>query len=65
MEAFNKTDLAIAMTSIRTQNGLVARLATFHHKPHLHSEIERAKLSTLADITSLALSGRVTSARGQ
>jgi transcriptional regulator with XRE-family HTH domain len=64
-EAFKKTDLSIAITSIRTPNGLVARLAMFHLRPHVHSEIERTQLSTLADLTSLALSGRLTSAQAR
>jgi transcriptional regulator with XRE-family HTH domain len=65
MKAFNRADISIAITSIRSQNGLVVRLVAFHYTAHLYSEMERAQLSTLADITSLALSGRLASAKAR
>jgi transcriptional regulator with XRE-family HTH domain len=48
-----------AMAVIRSQRGFVARLFAIHHAPHAFSEVEVAQLSTLADVASCALSGRV------
>jgi transcriptional regulator with XRE-family HTH domain len=52
-------DFSYALATVRTQGGFVGRLATGHQTAHAYSEIERAQLSTLADLTSLALSGRI------
>lgn len=50
-------DMEFAMASIRGQHGSVARILALHSTAHVFSEIERALLSTLADLASLALSG--------
>jgi transcriptional regulator with XRE-family HTH domain len=52
-------DRPAAMAVIRSQRGFVARLFAIHHAPHAFSEVELAQLSALADVASLALSGRV------
>ena len=52
-----------AVGTIRTRCGLIARLTTHYRTGHEFSEIERAQLSALADLTSLALSGSVLSSR--
>lgn len=52
-------DVSMAIANIRSQHGFVGRLQVFHATPHTYSAIERAQLSTLADVTSLALSGCV------
>jgi transcriptional regulator with XRE-family HTH domain len=56
-------NMSFAMANLRTQDGFVARLMAFHQAPYPFSEIERAQLSTLADLTSLALSGCVSQSR--
>jgi transcriptional regulator with XRE-family HTH domain len=52
-------DFSWAIATVRTQNGFVGRLAAGYQTAHAYSEIECAQLSTLADIASLALSGRI------
>ncbi len=56
-EAIGFADLSFAMASIRSQRGFVARLVSVHHGAHAFSKIDRAQLSTLAELASLALSG--------
>jgi transcriptional regulator with XRE-family HTH domain len=56
LHAAEMVDVSVAMANIRTQRGFVARLLAVHRTPYAFSEIERAQLSTLADLTSLALS---------
>lgn len=46
----------VAIANVRSRRGLVAQLAAGHFRPHHFTELERAQLSTLADLTSLALS---------
>jgi transcriptional regulator with XRE-family HTH domain len=50
-------DLSFAMTSVRSKRGFEARILAVHWAGHSFSEIERAELSALGEITSLALSG--------
>jgi transcriptional regulator with XRE-family HTH domain len=57
LKALGLPDLSFAMASIRSRRGFVARLLSVHHRPHAYSEIDRAQLSTLAELASLALSG--------
>jgi hypothetical protein len=45
------------MANVRSQHGLIARIMASYQADHAFSEVERAQLSTLADLTSLALSG--------
>ena len=54
-------DVSYAMAYIRSRRGFVARLLPVHQTAHAFSELERAHLSALADLTSLALSGCVSS----
>lgn len=61
LQAMGLADLSFAMASIRSQRGFVARLLAVHHRAHAFSEIDRAQLSTLAELASLALSGCVSS----
>jgi transcriptional regulator with XRE-family HTH domain len=59
LDGVDWAELSAAMAIIRSQRGFAARLIAFHDAPHAFSEIELAQLSALADVTSLALSGRV------
>ncbi|HYZ17552.1 MAG TPA: helix-turn-helix domain-containing protein [Candidatus Acidoferrum sp.] len=59
LDAMGWSDVSFAMANIRTQHGFVARLAVVHATDHTYSEMEREQLSTLADLTSLALSAYV------
>jgi transcriptional regulator with XRE-family HTH domain len=59
VDAAGRSDVSVAMANIRSAHGFLARLLTFHKTGHEYSTIERAHLSTLADLTSLALSGRI------
>jgi hypothetical protein len=43
--------------NVRSRHGLTARIIASYHADHAFSEVERAQLSALADLTSLALSG--------
>lgn len=63
LEAIDRSDFSFVMAHIRSQRGLVARLYAIHRTAHAYSEVERAQLSALADFTSLALSGCVSSSR--
>jgi hypothetical protein len=56
-DAVGWADASFAMANVRSQHGSVARILAHHATAHAYSEIERAQLSTLADVTSLALSG--------
>ena len=57
LKAVRLSASSAAMAAIRTRHGLVGRLLAVHYTPHDFSELERELLSTLADATSLALSG--------
>ncbi len=57
LKGIGMPDLSFAMASIRSQRGFDARLLAVHHRAHDFSEIDRAQLSTLAEVASLALSG--------
>lgn len=46
-----------AMASVQSRHGFVSRLVVFHSAMHAYSDVERAKLTTIADLTSFALSG--------
>jgi hypothetical protein len=50
-------DVSHAMATVRSQSGFVARLMSVYNRNHAFSETERAYLSLLAALTSLALSG--------
>jgi transcriptional regulator with XRE-family HTH domain len=50
------SELSFANVNVRSRRGLVARLSVLYHGPHDFSGIERAELSTLGELTSLALS---------
>jgi transcriptional regulator with XRE-family HTH domain len=58
LEAVGWTNVSWAMANVRSQHGLTARIMASYHAEHAFSEVERAQLSTLADLTSLALLGR-------
>jgi hypothetical protein len=58
LDAVGWSDISFAIASVRSQSGFVARLLAVHHTAHPFSELERAELSVLADLASLALSGR-------
>jgi transcriptional regulator with XRE-family HTH domain len=57
LDAIGLSDLSFAMANVRSQRGFAARLLVIHRTNHAFSNVERAQLSTLADLTSLALSG--------
>jgi hypothetical protein len=57
LDAIGLGDLSFAMANVRTQRGFAARLLVVHRTTHLFSKVERAQLSALADLTSVALSG--------
>ena len=46
-----------AMASIQSRHGFISRLVVFHSTMHEYSSMERAKLTSIADLTSFALSG--------
>ncbi|HYZ17632.1 MAG TPA: helix-turn-helix transcriptional regulator [Candidatus Acidoferrum sp.] len=48
--------VSCAMANVRSQGGFVGRILAIHTTRNPISEVERAQLSTLADLTSLALS---------
>jgi hypothetical protein len=52
-------DVSFTMADVRSQGGFVARLLAIHGADHELSDVDRAQLSTLADLTSFALSGRI------
>jgi transcriptional regulator with XRE-family HTH domain len=58
LEAVDLADVSAVMAAVRSHHGFVARLLAVHYRQHIFSATERAQLSTLADIASLALSGR-------
>jgi transcriptional regulator with XRE-family HTH domain len=58
LDALAWRDISFAMANVRSQRGFVARILALHHAPHAFSKPERAQLSTLGELTSLALSGR-------
>jgi transcriptional regulator with XRE-family HTH domain len=51
--------LSFVTACVQTRAGFVGRIVVVHHAGHEYSEIERAQLSTLAEIASLALSGSI------
>ena len=53
------TDVSFLMARVRSKQGLVATLYASHHKAYAYSKLDRAQLSTLADLASHALSGHV------
>ena len=59
LAAVDWNDVTWAMASIQSQHGFVSRLIVFHKSPYVYSEIDRALVSTIADLSSLALSGCV------
>jgi transcriptional regulator with XRE-family HTH domain len=61
-EAVGLADVSFAMANVRSRDGIIGRLMASYRTAHAYSEVERAQLSTLADLTSLALSGCVSSA---
>jgi transcriptional regulator with XRE-family HTH domain len=58
LDAVGWSDISFAIASVRSQGGFVGRLLAVHHNAHRYSELERAELSVLADLASVALSGR-------
>jgi len=58
LDAVGWSNISFAIASVRSQGGFVARVLAVHHVEHSFSELERAELSVLADLASLALSGR-------
>jgi transcriptional regulator with XRE-family HTH domain len=56
-------DVSFTLAHVRSQSGFIARLVPLYDTAHESSEIERAQLSTLANVTSLALSGCVSSSQ--
>jgi transcriptional regulator with XRE-family HTH domain len=61
LEVVGWADISFVVVNVRSQHGLNARLWVAHHEAYDFSEMERAYLSTLAELTSLALSGCVVS----
>jgi transcriptional regulator with XRE-family HTH domain len=59
LESVGWTNISFAIANVRSHDGFVARLLAFYRTDHTFSEVERAELSALADLTSLAISGRV------
>ncbi len=57
LDALDWSGFSCAMALVRSQSGFVAQLQAIHHSAHAFTEIERAHLSALAEVTSLALSG--------
>lgn len=55
LHAVRYPDATMAMAHIRSGRGLVARIQVLHHTGHPYSELERAQLGALANLTSLAL----------
>jgi transcriptional regulator with XRE-family HTH domain len=58
LEAVDLGSVSAVMAAIRSQRGFVARLLAVHYTEHRFTPTERAQIGTLADIASLALSGR-------
>jgi transcriptional regulator with XRE-family HTH domain len=56
LDAVGWADITFALAHVRSQHGFDARIAVRHGTSHAFSETERAQLSALADLTSLALS---------
>jgi transcriptional regulator with XRE-family HTH domain len=59
LESVGWTNISFAIANIRSHDGFIARLLAFYHTDHAFSEVERAELSALADLASLAISGRI------
>jgi transcriptional regulator with XRE-family HTH domain len=60
-DAVRYPDATMAMAHVRSRRGLVARIQVLHHTGHPYSELERAQLGALANLTSLALRDAVSS----
>ena len=58
LDAVGWSDISFAIACVRSHGGFVARLLAVHPAAHEFSELERAELSVLADLASVALSGR-------
>jgi transcriptional regulator with XRE-family HTH domain len=58
LDAVGWNDISFAIACVRSRGGFIARLLAVHYTAHPFSELERAELSVLADLASLALSGR-------
>ena len=56
LEAVAWNQKAWAMASIQSRSGFTSRLVVFHSTEYDYSLVERTKLTTIADLTSLALS---------
>jgi transcriptional regulator with XRE-family HTH domain len=63
LDAVGWDRLSFVTACVQTPQGFVGRILVVHHAGHEYSEIERAQLSTLANLASLALSGCVSSSR--
>lgn len=63
LDAVGRSALSFAMASVRSPRGFVGRILAIHYTGHAYTDVERAQLSTLADVTSLALSGSAASGR--
>lgn len=61
-EAVGLADVSFAMANVRSRDGIIRRLMASYRAAHAYSAFERMQLSTLADLTSFALSGCVSSA---
>ena len=61
LEDVGWADISFAMAHVQSRSGSVSRILAHNTTGHVFSKIERAHLSTLADLTSLALSGCVSS----
>lgn len=56
LDEFGYRDMDYIFANVQSRRGLVARLAVIYGTRHFFSENERAVISTLADLTSFALS---------
>jgi transcriptional regulator with XRE-family HTH domain len=60
-EAVGLASVSFAMANVRARDGIIRRLMASYRTAHAYSAFEREQLSTLADLTSFALSGCVSS----
>lgn len=58
LEAVDLGNVSAIMAAVRSHRGFVARLLAIHYTQRTFSAAERALLGTLAEVASLALSGR-------
>lgn len=61
LDTLGFSDVSFATAHVQSRHAFVARIVAFHRTAYAYSEIERAHLGTLADLTSLALSGGASS----